>query len=104
MKNDSLSAVLSALSDDTRRSMLSRLARREHNVSALTQEYAVSQPAISKHLRILEKAGLVTRTKSGRETIVRIDPGPLRQVTDWIEIYTRHWEEQFDAVDAYLSN
>ncbi|MEM1262487.1 MAG: metalloregulator ArsR/SmtB family transcription factor [Pseudomonadota bacterium] len=103
MNNDGLSAVFSALSDDTRRHMITQLAGHEHNVRALTEKYAISQPAISKHLRILEKAGLVTRTKSGRETIVRIEPAPLKQVTDWIDFYTRHWQDQFDAVDAYLS-
>ena len=103
MNTEKLSAVFSALSDPTRRGMLAQLAHGESNVRALTERYSISQPAVSKHLRVLERAGLITRTKSGRESIIRIDPTPLDGVTNWIDHYTRHWQGQFDAVDTYLN-
>ena len=97
-----LDLVFSALSDATRRGMLARLSSGESNVKSLARDYDMSQPAISKHLKVLEKAGLVTRSKKGRESIVRIDPRPIRGATDWIDHYAAFWWEQFDAVDTYL--
>lgn len=97
-----LDRVFGALSDPTRRGMLERLAAGETRVSTLGEPYAMSQPAISKHLRVLEKAGLIQRTRRGREHHIRVDPGPIEEAQTWIGHYARHWKQQFDAVDAYL--
>lgn len=102
MNEESLNHIFSALSDPTRRGMLAHLAKGESNVRALTDLYQVSQPAISKHLRILERAGLVSRTKNGRESIVRVDPRPIDDITTWIGLYAQFWKLQFDEVEHYL--
>lgn len=102
MNNESLDRVFAALSDPTRRGMLAQLAEGEANVGALAERYEMSQPAISKHLRVLERAGLVTRTRRGRESIVRIDPRPIEEANTWIGHYARFWRRQFDDVERYL--
>ena len=102
MYSDRLDNVFSALGDATRRGMLARLAQGEANVSTLAADYAMSQPAISKHIRVLEKAGLVEKTKRGRETLVHVKPEPLEEARSWIAYYARFWKAQFDAVDEYL--
>ncbi len=102
MNDESLNHIFAALSDPTRRGMLAHLAKGEANVRSLTDLYQVSQPAISKHLRILERAGLVSRTKNGRESIVRVDPRPIDDVTNWIGLYAQFWKLQFDEVELYL--
>ncbi len=99
---DQLDRVFGALSDATRRGMLSRLAQGEASITELAAPYAMSQPAISKHMRVLEKAGLITRTRRGREHIIRANPGPAEQAGGWIAYYARFWNRHFDAVDAYL--
>ncbi|MEM9616827.1 MAG: metalloregulator ArsR/SmtB family transcription factor [Pseudomonadota bacterium] len=98
----SLNQVFSALSDPTRRGMLAQLAEGEANVRSLAQRYEMSQPAISKHLRVLESAGLITRTKRGRENIVRVDPRPIEEARTWIGCYARFWRQQFDDLEQYL--
>ena len=102
MNSNHLDGVFSALADPTRRGMLAQLATGEANVSALAARYAISQPAISKHLRVLEKAGLISRTKRGRENFVRVNPQPMEEAATWITHYARFWRAQFDDVDAYL--
>lgn len=102
MNKSRLDLVFSALSDPTRRSMLAQLAEGERNITALAERYDVSQPAISKHLGVLEKAGLIHRTKSGREFLIRVDPRPIDEARNWIAHYERFWKDQFDAVGAYL--
>ena len=97
-----LDLVFSALSDATRRGMLERLAEGETNVSTLAAPYDISQPAASKHLRVLERAGLIHRARQGREHRIRIDPRPIEEARSWIGRYARFWQQQFDAVDAYL--
>ncbi|MEM1133577.1 MAG: metalloregulator ArsR/SmtB family transcription factor [Pseudomonadota bacterium] len=104
MNKSSLNTIFYALADPTRRGMLAQLSEGEANVRSLTKQYAISQPAISKHLRVLEQAGLVTRTKRGRESIVRVDPRPINEVTSWIERYAHFWQDQFDAVEHYLQD
>ena len=103
MNNEQLSTVFSALSDSTRRGMLSQLADGEANVRTLAERYEISQPAISKHLRVLERAGLITRTKRGRENIVKANPRPMEDAADWIRIYAKYWRMHFDAVESYLT-
>ena len=102
MNNHDLDFVFAALSDSTRRGMLAQLARGESNVSSLAEEYEISQPAISKHLRVLERANLITREKRGRENIVRVDPRPIEDAQKWIALYSKFWRLQFDAVEDYL--
>ena len=82
--------------------MLERLAAGETNVSTLAAPYEMSQPAISKHLRVLERAGLIRRTRRGREHHIKVDPKPITEATTWIGHYARFWEQQFDAVEEYL--
>ena len=102
MNEASLNKVFSALADPTRRGMLAQLADGASNVRSLAEHYEMSQPAISKHLRVLEGAGLITRTKHGRENIVRVDPTPIEEANTWIDCYARFWRRQFDDVDQYL--
>ena len=97
-----LDAVYSALGDGTRRAILDRLADGELTVGTLAEPFAVSRPAISKHLRVLERAGLVRRTREGRVSRCRLDPKPLAAASDWLEHYRRFWEERLDRLDAYL--
>ncbi len=102
MQKAPLDLVFSALADPTRRGMLQQLAEGETNVSALAEPYAMSQPAISRHLRVLEEAGLIQRTRVGREHRIRVDPRSIEMASTWIGRYARSWEQQFDAVDTYL--
>ncbi|MEE8105082.1 MAG: metalloregulator ArsR/SmtB family transcription factor [Planctomycetota bacterium] len=97
-----LDRVFGALSDPTRRGMLAQLSEGETNVSALAAPYDVSQPAISKHLRVLERAGLIRRTRRGREHHIKVDPRPIEEARGWIATYAKYWQRQFDAVDEYL--
>ena len=102
MHRTELDLVFAALADPTRRGMLERLAEGETNVGTLAEPYEMSQPAISKHLKVLERAGLVRREKRGREHHIKVDPRPLEEARGWIGHYAAHWKRQFDAVDAYL--
>ena len=97
-----LDDVFAALADSTRRGMLERLSRGPANISTLADGYAMSQPAISKHIRVLEKAGLIHREKQGREVRVSVNTRTVEQARDWIAYYTRFWKQQFDAVEQYL--
>lgn len=102
MYESQLDLVFSALADPTRRGMLAQLADGETNVGSLAEPYDISQPAVSKHLRVLERAGLIQRTRHGREHRIRVDPRPIEAAQTWIGHYARFWNRQFDAVDAYL--
>ena len=101
-QNDQLDDVFSALADPTRRGMLEQLARGEANVGTLGAPHAMSAPAVSRHLRVLERAGLIVRARHGREHRIRVDPRPIEAASSWIAHYARFWKQQFDAVDAYL--
>ena len=100
-KND-LDLVFGALADGTRRSILAQLASGETSVSDLAAPHDISQPAVSKHLRVLEKAELISREKRGRRNFVRANPAPAQAAIDWVARYSRFWEQQFDAVEDYL--
>ena len=102
MSESELNRVFAALADPTRRGMLEQLARGETNVGALGAPHEISQPAVSKHLRVLERAGLIQRTRRGREHRIRVDPRPIQAASGWIAAYAEFWTAQFDAVDAYL--
>jgi DNA-binding transcriptional ArsR family regulator len=100
--NDIISNTFSALADPTRRAILARLALGETSVTELAEPFAMSMPAVSKHLRVLEKAGLVERSRHAQYRPVRLRAEPLRQAWGWIEEYRQFWEESFDRLDAYL--
>jgi DNA-binding transcriptional ArsR family regulator len=97
-----LDATFAALSDATRRGILARLASGEASVSELAAPYDMSLPAVSKHLRVLESAGLLTRSKEGRVQRCRLAAEPMRSAADWIEHYRRFWEAQFDSLHKFL--
>jgi DNA-binding transcriptional ArsR family regulator len=99
---DVLDATFSALADPTRRAILARLARGEATVTELARPFAMSQPAISKHLKVLERAGLISRGRDAQWRPCRLEAGPLRDVADWVERYRRNWEQRFDRLDEYL--
>jgi len=99
---NSLDKTFSALSDPTRRAILRRLANGERTVTKLAEPFDVSLPAISKHLRVLEGAGLVMQEKDGRIRRCQLSAGPLQDAARWIERYRRFWEESFERLDEYL--
>ena len=99
---DPLSTTFAALADPTRRAILSRLADGEASVKDLSAPFQMSQPAISKHLRVLERAGLIEQGRQAQWRPRRLRAGPLRDVADWVSQYRRHWEESFERLDAYL--
>lgn len=97
-----LDLTFGALADPTRRAILARLAGGEATVGELARPFAVSRPAISKHLRILERAGLVQRARDGRISRCELDAKPMRQVAEWVEHYRRFWERQLDSLKRYV--
>lgn len=99
---DSLSATFSALADPTRRAILARLAAGETSVTELAEPFDMSMPAISKHLKVLERAGLIARGREAQWRPCRLDAAPLKQASEWMEDYRRFWEESFDRLDEYL--
>ena len=102
MAFDSLGATFVALADPTRRAILARLAQGEVSVMDLAEPFAMSQPAISKHLKVLENAGLVSRGRDGTRRPVRAEPKPLREATQWLESYCQRLETNFQRLDALL--
>jgi DNA-binding transcriptional ArsR family regulator len=102
MQPDSLSTTFAALSDPTRRAILARLAAGQASVTELARPFAMTQPAISKHLRVLERAGLVERAQRAQWRPRRLTAGPLREVAEWVGQYRPHWDQSFERLDAYL--
>ena len=102
MPDDPLSTTFAALADPTRRAILARLSRGEATVTELAQPFDMSMPAISKHLKVLERAGLIERGREAQWRPCRLQAEPLRRVDDWVEQYRAHWEQQMDRLDAYL--
>ena len=101
-QTDPLSQTFAALADPTRRAILARLATGDASVKDLSAPFEMSQPAISKHLRVLERAGLIEQGRQAQWRPRRLRAGPLRDIADWVEHYRRHWEESFERLDAYL--
>ena len=97
-----LDAVFSALADPTRRAILARLAGGDRSVNDLAEPFDMTQPAISKHLKVLERAGLVSRKRAAQSRPRHLEARPLRNATQWLEKYRRHWEVQFRRLDALL--
>jgi DNA-binding transcriptional ArsR family regulator len=104
MPADTLSTTLAALADPTRRAILARLASGEASVTELAEPFAMSQPAVSRHLKVLEHAGLITRGRDAQWRPARLAPEPLRDVADWVEQYRRYWDERLNRLDAYLTD
>ena len=100
---DRLSDTFAALADPTRRAILARLMTGQTSVTELAQPFAMSLPAVSKHLKVLEKAGLVSRGREAQWRPVKLDAGPLKDVTDWLEPYRQLWEARLDRLEAYLA-
>ena len=101
-QTDRLSLTFAALADPTRRAILARLAEGEATVKDLSEPFDMSQPAISKHLRVLERAGLIEQGRQAQWRPRRLRAGPLRDIADWVDQYRRHWEESFDRLDTYF--
>ncbi len=101
---DQLSTTFAALADPTRRAILARLAAGECSVTELAEPFEISLPAVSKHLRVLERAGLIARARSAQWRPCRIEAGPLKQVAEWTEQYRRIWETRFDNLELYLQH
>jgi DNA-binding transcriptional ArsR family regulator len=99
---DPLSSTFAALADPTRRAILARLTSGEASVKELAAPFAMSLPAVSKHLKVLERAGLITRGREAQWRPCRLDAGPLKEVDEWLESYRRFWEESFERLDVYL--
>jgi len=99
---DSLSTTFAALADPTRRAILGRLSRGQSSVTDLAQPFEMSLPAISKHLKVLERAGLIERGRTAQWRPCRLRATPLKKVANWVEHYRRFWEERFDRLDDYL--
>lgn len=104
MQTDELSAVFSALADPTRRAILVRLMDGDATVGELAAPFEMSQPAVSKHLKVLEGAGLISRTRVATANYSRLEAEPLREATEWMQRYKRFWNESFDKLDAALAD
>jgi DNA-binding transcriptional ArsR family regulator len=102
MATDRLSMIFAALADPTRRAILARLTEGEATVSELAEPFDIGLPAVSRHLKVLEAAGLISRTRSAQWRSSRLEAGPLREATAWMEDYRRFWDESFDRLDAHL--
>ncbi len=102
MGTDHLSATFAALADPTRRAILARLAEGEASVTELAAPFDMTMPAISKHLKVLERAGLIERGREAQWRPCKLQAGPLKEVENWVEQYRRFWEESFSRLDDYL--
>lgn len=102
MNESSLDTTFAALADPTRRAILARLALGETSVTELARPFEISMPAISKHLKVLEKAGLIDRGRDAQTRPARLNPAALKTAAAWIDEYRKFWEESFDRLDAYL--
>jgi DNA-binding transcriptional ArsR family regulator len=102
MSTDHLSTTFAALADPTRRAILARLASGEASVTELAEPFDMSMPAVSKHLKVLEKAGLIARGREAQWRPCRLEPAPLKDVSEWVDRYRRMWEARLDRLDDYL--
>ena len=103
MSADHLSATFAALADPTRRAILARLASGESSVTEIARPFKISLPAITKHLKVLERSGLITRSRDAQWRPCRLEAAPMKEAADWLQHYRRHWEESFDRLDEYLN-
>lgn len=103
MTNDQLSTTFAALADPTRRAILARLADGEATVNQLAEPFRLKLPTVSKHLKVLQHAGLVTQSRKAQWRPCRLEPAPLKEVADWVDRYRRIWAERFGQLDTYLT-
>lgn len=103
MPDDRLSAVFGALADPTRRAILTRLTEGDATVAELAAPFRMSQPAISQHLKVLERAGLISRSRRATARLSHLEAEPLREATAWLARYREYWDESFDRLDALLA-
>lgn len=103
MSGDQLNSVFGALADPTRRAILSRLTRGDATVTELAAPFSVSQPAISRHLKVLERAGLISRRRRATARLSHLEAAPLREATVWLARYQDYWDESYDRLDALLT-
>jgi DNA-binding transcriptional ArsR family regulator len=104
MATDQLSTIFAALADPTRRAILARLAQGEASVKELAEPFAMSPPAVTKHLKVLQRAGLITQGRQAQWRPCRLEAAPLKGVADWLEDYRRFWEASFERLDDYLAD
>jgi DNA-binding transcriptional ArsR family regulator len=102
MSPDQLSTIFAALADPTRRAILARLAQGEASVKQLAEPFAMSPPAVTKHLKVLQRAGLITQGRQAQWRPCRLEAAPLKDVADWLEGYRRFWDASFERLDEYL--
>ncbi|MEQ1670681.1 MAG: metalloregulator ArsR/SmtB family transcription factor, partial [Hyphomicrobium sp.] len=102
MTQDRINAAFAALADPTRRAIVARLAIGAATVNELAEPFDMTQPSISKHLKVLERAGLISRSRSGQTRPCRLETAPLKQVARWVEAYSHFWDDSFDRLDAHL--
>ena len=102
METDKLDRTFAALADPTRRAILARLAGGEASVTELAEPFEMSLPAVSKHLKVLERAGLIVRSRERQWRPARLEAGPLKEVADWTERYRSFWQESYERLDEYL--
>jgi DNA-binding transcriptional ArsR family regulator len=103
MQTDELSSTFAALADPTRRAILARLADGEATVNELAEPFHLKLPTVSKHLKVLQRAGLITQSRKAQWRPCRLEPAPLKDVADWVERYRRIWDERLNQLDAYLT-
>lgn len=104
MQGDPLSATFAALADPTRRAILARLSEGEASVNELAAPFAMSLPAVSKHLKVLERSGLISRGKQAQWRPAKLEPMAMKRIADWIDQYRRFWDASFDRLDTYLKS
>src|SRR5689334_11825555 len=104
MTTDQLSTIFAALADPTRRAILARLAEGEASVKELAEPFAISPPAITKHLKVLQRAGLITQGRQAQWRPCRLEAAPLKDVADWLEDYRRFWDASYERLDVYLQH
>jgi DNA-binding transcriptional ArsR family regulator len=104
MRPGDLDRAFAALADPTRRAIVARLASGEATVKELAEPFDLTQPSISKHLKVLERAGLISRGRAAQTRPCRLEAAPLKEVAQWVEVYRNLWEESFDRLDAFLKS
>ena len=104
MSPDRLNRAFAALADPTRRAIIARLASGEATVNELAEPFDMTQPSISKHLKVLERAGLISRGRAAQTRPCHLEAGPLKEIANWVEMYRNLWEESFDRLDAFLQS
>jgi len=102
MSHDQLSTIFAALADPTRRAILTRLAQGEASVKQLAEPFAISPPAVTKHLKVLQRAGLITQGRQAQWRPCRLEAAPLKNIADWLEDYRRFWDASFERLDDFL--